>query len=89
MPIRIVSVHSSRGRSLRVSRKVDSPGYRVESLVRKDRGVDLSRKCFARSNHFFAGDETHGSDVCDRFIASSRGGGVAVIGADCVCRVCV
>lgn len=40
--------------------------------------MDLSRKRFARSNHFFsvvvAGDETRGSDACDRFIARAKGG---------------
>lgn len=37
---------------------------------------------YARGNHFFAGDETRGSDARDRFIARSRGARVAAaIGA--------
>lgn len=39
--------------------------------------MDLSRKRFARSNHFFfvvVGDEMRGSDACDRFIARAKSG---------------
>lgn len=52
-PIRIVSVRGGNGdRSLRVSRKVvGRPSSRVARA--KARGMDLSRKRFARGNHFF------------------------------------